>query len=82
MHQQPPQGMRGRSLRSLLTIGLGLVMAACGDATGPAATGGITFDLTGLPSGASGEIRLTRGSTVKVLTAGSSLEAADHVRAR
>ena len=77
MRQQHPQGMHGRALRSLLTIGLGLVMAACGDATGPAATGGITFDLTGLPSGASGEIRLTRGSTVKVLTAGSSLEGLD-----
>ena len=66
-----------RGLMSLLAIGVGLTASGCQDATAPTPTGSIALEFAGLPAGAIGQIRLSKGTTSRTATSTSTLEGLD-----
>jgi hypothetical protein len=61
-----------------LLAGAVFSLGACKDSTSPEAkTGSITLDLSGLPGGTAGTVRLTRGGVTKVVTSATTLDGLD-----
>jgi len=78
-----PAPLPRRALQSLRRFVLPMcavalsLTAACSDATAPAPTGNLTIEFEGLPDGASGEVRVTRGTTTRMATRTATLEGLD-----
>jgi hypothetical protein len=64
----------GRVALPVLAASALIAVSACQDTTAPAEAGSISLEFAGLPSGASGQISLSRGSTTRTVTATSTLE--------
>ncbi len=74
--RQVRQALR-RQLLPMVAAGLTLTTIACQDATAPAPTGSLSIEFEGLPAGAGGEVRVTRGTTVRMATRTATIEGLD-----
>ena len=66
-----------RYLPTLLTLAVGLVIAACSDASAPTPTGSLALSFNGLPAGTAVQATLTMGVVTKTVTSSSTLAGLD-----
>lgn len=60
-----------------MAITMGLVAVACQDTTAPTPTGSLVIEFEGLPAGAGGEVRVSRGTITKLASRTETLEGLD-----
>ena len=62
------------SLFVLAVTAASLTLTACQDATAPKETGSLAVEFVGLPAGVTADVRLSRGTVVRPLTDGSTVQ--------